>query len=307
MRIFVTGASGWIGSAVVAELLQADHAVVGLARSEASAAQLLAAGASVVRGNLDDPDGLARAAADSDGVIHLAFQHDVAFGGNFAAAAAADRRAVEAMGTALADSDRPLVIASGIIGLASGRVATEDDGLVPSPEVRANPAARRLATALLALSLAGTGVRSSVLRFPPTVHGEGDHGFVAAIVDIARQRAVAGYVGDGANRWPAVHRSDAARLARLAVEAAPAGSVLHAVDDEGVPFREIAAVTGRHLEIPTASIPPDQAAEHFGFLGHFIGLDSPATSAATRALLDWSPTGPRLLDDLEQGHYYRQR
>jgi nucleoside-diphosphate-sugar epimerase len=199
------------------------------------------------------PDGLAKAAADSDGVIHLAFQHEVAWSGNFAAAAAADRRAVEAMGAALADSDRPLVLASGMLGLTAGRVATEDDGLVPSAEVRANPAGRRLATALLTLSLAGTGVRSSVLRFPPTVHGDGDHGFVATLVGIARQRGVAGYVGDGTNRWPAVHRSDAARLARLAVEAAPAGSVLHAVADEGVPFRDIAQAMGRHLGIPTAT------------------------------------------------------
>ena len=250
MRIFVTGASGWIGSAVVPELLGAGHEVVGLARSEASAQRLEAAGAIVQRGDVDDPDGLAKAAADSDGVIHLAFQHEVAFGGNFAAAAAADRRAVEAMGAALADSDRPFVLASGMLGLTAGRVATEDDGLVPSAEVRANPAGRRAATALLALSLRGIGVRSSVLRFPPTVHGDGDHGFVATLVGIARQRGVAGYVGDGTNRWPAVHRSDAARLARLAVEAAPAGSVLHAVGDEGVPFREIAEAMGRHLGIP---------------------------------------------------------
>ena len=233
MRIFVTGASGWIGSAVVAELLGAGHEVVGLARSDASAQRLEAAGAIVQRGDLDDPQGLAKAAADSDGVIHLAFQHELAFGGDFAAAAAADRRAVEAMGNALADSDRPFVLASGMIGLTAGRVATENDGLVASPEIRANPAGRRAATALLALSLRGVGVRSSVLRFAPTVHGDGDKGFVATLVGIARQRGVAGYVGDGANRWPAVHRSDAARLARLAVEAAPAGSVLHAAARRG--------------------------------------------------------------------------
>ena len=188
MRIFVTGASGWIGSAVVPELQKAGHEVVGLARSEASAERLEAAGVVVQRGEIDDPDGLAKAAADSDGVIHLAFQHEVAFGGNFPAAAAADRRAVEAMGTALAGSDRPFVLASGLLGLTAGRVATEDDGLVPSTEVRANPASRRLATALLTLSLAGTRVRSSVLRLPPTVHGDGDHGFAAILVGIARQR-----------------------------------------------------------------------------------------------------------------------
>jgi len=306
MRIFVTGASGWIGSAVVPELLGAGHDVVGLARSEASAQRLEAAGAMVQRGDVDDPDGLAKAAADSDGVIHLAFQHEVAFGGNFAAAAAADRRAVEAIGAALTDSDRPFVLASGVLGLKVGRAATEDDGLVPSAEVRANPAGRRSATALLALSLAGTGVRSSVLRLPPTVHGDGDHGFVATLVAVARQRGVAGYVGEGTNRWPAVHRSDAARLARLAVEAAPAGSVLHAVADEGVPFREIAEAIGRQLDLPPASVAPTDAVEHFAHLGHFVALDCPASATMTRKLLAWEPTGPSLLDDLEQAHYYRE-
>jgi nucleoside-diphosphate-sugar epimerase len=210
------------------------------------------------------------------------------------------------MGSALADSDRPFVLASGVLGLNSGRVATESDGLVPSAEMRANPAGRRMATALLALSLRGVGVRSSVLRLPPTVHGEGDHGFVATLVGIARQRGVAGYVGDGDNRWPAVHRSDAARLTRLAVEAAPAGSVLHAVADERVPFREIAGAMSRCLGVPTASVAPADAPEHFAFLGHFVGMDSPATAALTRELLAWEPTGPSLLEDLEEGHYYRQ-
>jgi nucleoside-diphosphate-sugar epimerase len=305
MRIFVTGASGWIGSAVVPELIGAGHEVVGLARSDASAQRLEAAGAIVHRGDLDDPDGLAKAAADSDGVIHLAFQHELAFGGNFAAAGTADRRAVEAMGAALADSDRPFVLASGLIGLTAGQVGTENDGLVASPEVRANPAGRRAATALLTLSLRGTGVRSSVLRFAPTVHGDGDNGFMATLVGIARQRGVAGYVGDGANRWPAVHRFDAARLARLGVESAPAGSVLHAVADEGVPFREIAAAMGRHLGIQTASVAPEDAAAHFGFLAHFVGLDSPVTAIITRNLLGWEPTGPSLIEDLDQDHYYR--
>jgi nucleoside-diphosphate-sugar epimerase len=306
MRIFVTGASGWIGSAVVPELLGAGHEVVGLARSEASAQRLESAGAIAQRGDVDDPDGLTKAAADSDGVIHLAFQHEVAWGGNFAAAAAADRRAVEAMGTALADSERPIVLASGTLGLTVGRVATENDGLVPSAELRANPAGRRSATALLALSLRGVSVRSSVLRLPPTVHGDGDHGFMATLVGIARQHGVAGYVGDGTNRWPAVHRSDAARLARLAIEAAPAGSVLHAVADEGVPFREIARAIGGHLGLPTASVPPAAAAEHFAHLGHFVTVDSPASAAVTRELLGWDPNGPSLLEDLEQDHYYRQ-
>jgi nucleoside-diphosphate-sugar epimerase len=306
MRIFVTGASGWIGSAVVPELLGAGHEVVGLARSEASAQALEVAGAIVQRGDVDDPDGLAKAAADSDGVIHLAFQHELAWSGNFAAAAAADRRAVEAMGAALADSDRPFVLASGVLGLNVGRVATEDDGLMPSPEVRASPAGRRSATALLTLSLRGLGVRSSVLRLPPTVHGDGDHGFVATLVGIARQRGAAGYVGDGTNRWPAVHRSDAARLARLAVESAPAGSVLHAVTDEGVAFHEIAGTMGRHLGLPTVSVAPADAVEHFAHLGHFVGLDSPANASMTRELLAWEPTGPSLLQDLEEDYYYRE-
>src|ERR1700677_908967 len=273
MRIFVTGASGWIGSATVPELLGAGHEVIGLARSDASARALEAAGAAVQRGDLDDPDSLAKAAADSDGVIHLAFQHEVAFGGDFPAAAAADRRAGEAMGAALAGSDRPLVLASGLLALAPGRVATEDDELVPRDPVRASPAGLRASTGLLTLSLRGVGVRSSVLRFPPTVHGVGDNGFIATFVAIARQRGVAGYVGEGSNRWPAGHRSDAARLARLAVEAAPAGSVLHAVGDGGVPFREIAEAMGRHLSVPTASVSEVDAAGHFAPLGHFVGMD----------------------------------
>jgi nucleoside-diphosphate-sugar epimerase len=305
MKVFVTGASGWIGSAVVPELLEAGHEVVGLARSEDSAHRLEAAGASVWRGDVDDAEGLAKAAADSDGVIHLAFQHEVAFGGNFAAAAGADRRAVEAMGAALAGSDRPFVLASGMIGLAGGRTSTENDGLVPGSEIRANPAGLRAATALLTLSLRGVGVRSSVVRYPPTVHGDGDHGFAATLVGIARQRGAAGYVGDGSNRWPAVHRSDAARLTRLAVESAPAGSVLHAVGDEGVPFRDIAEAMGRHLGVPTDSVTPADALEQFSFLGRFVALDSPATADITKELLGWEPTGPSLLHDLEQDHYYR--
>jgi nucleoside-diphosphate-sugar epimerase len=305
MRIFVTGASGWIGSAVVPELLAAGHEVVGLARSDESASRLESAGALVQRGDIDDPDGLAKAADDSDGVIHLAFQHEVAWSGDFAGAAAADRRAVEAMGAALAESDRPFVLASGMLGLTPGHVSTENDGLVPGAAVRANPAGRRSATALLTLSLRGIGVRSSVLRFPPTVHGDGDQGFVATLVGIARQRGVAEYVGEGTNRWPAVHRTDAARLARLAVESAPAGSVLHAVADEGVPFRDIALSIGRHLGLPAASVSPADAVDHFSHLGHFVALDSPATAAVTRELLGWEPTGPGLLDDLEQDHYFR--
>lgn len=305
MRYFVTGASGWIGSPTVAELLGAGHQVVGLARSDESARRIEAAGAVPFRGDVDDPEGLARAAAGSDGVIHLAFQHDVAFGqGNFGAAAAADRRAVEAMGAALAGSDRPFVLAGGMIGLSIARMATENDGLVPGPEVRANPAGVRAATALYTLSLRGIGVRSSVLRYPPTVHGDGDHGFVATFVALARQSGVSAYVGDGANRWPAVHRFDAARLTRMAAESAPAGSVLHAVGDEGVAFRDIAERIGRHLGVPTKSLSPAEAVDHFGPLGHFVGLDSPARADLTRDLLGWEPTGPGLLEDLDMGHYF---
>jgi nucleoside-diphosphate-sugar epimerase len=306
MRVFVTGASGWIGSAVVPELFEAGHEVVGLARSEESAHALEAAGAMVQRGDIDDPDGLAKAANDADGVIHLAFQHEIAFGGNFAAAAAADRRAVESMGAALAGSDRPLVLASGLLGMKPGLVATEDDGLVPSAAMRASPAGLRPATALFVLSLRGVGVRASVLRLPPTVHGDGDQGFVATLVGIARQRGAAGYVGDGTSRWPAVHRSDAARLARLALEAAPAGSVLHAVGDEGVRFRDIAEAIGRRLGVPAVEVASADAVEHFGHLGLFVALDSPATAIVTRELLAWEPTGPSLLEDLAENHYYRQ-
>ncbi|HWE54566.1 MAG TPA: SDR family oxidoreductase [Acidimicrobiales bacterium] len=304
MRFFVTGASGWIGTAVVRELLEVGHQVVGLARSDASADKLERAGASVQRGDVDDTGVLARAAADSEGVIHLAFKHEVAWSGDFAGAAATDRRAVEAMGAALAGTDRPFVLASGMLGL-SAKPATENDGLVPAPEVRAVPAGRRAATALLTLSLAGTGVRSSVMRYPPTVHGDGDHGFIASIVGASLQSGAAGYVGDGDNRWPAVHISDAARLTRLAAESAPAGSVLHAVGDEGVPFRQIADVVGRHLAIPAKSLSPEEATAQYSHLGHFVAVDCPATASITRELLGWTPTGPGLIEDLELGHYFK--
>jgi nucleoside-diphosphate-sugar epimerase len=306
MRVFVTGASGWIGSAVVPELLGAGHEVIGLARSDASAAALSAAGAKVHRGTLDDLDGLRSAAGASDGVIHLAFKHDIAFSGDFQGAADADRRAIETFGDALVGSGRPFVIASGILGLAAGRVATERDG--HGPDSGAPPliggAQTRMANAQMTLSLATRGVRSSVMRLPPTVHGEGDNGFMAALVGIARDKGVSGYIGDGSNRWPAVHRLDAAHLFRLALEEAPAGSVLHAVADEGVPIREIAEVIGRHLDLPVVAISPEDAGEHFAWLAGFLGADSPASSALTRQLVGWQPMHPGLIDDLDQGHYF---
>jgi nucleoside-diphosphate-sugar epimerase len=307
MRIFVTGASGWIGSAVVPELIGAGHQVVGLARSDASAAALAAAGAEVHRGTLDDLDSLRSAAVASDGVIHLAFKHDIAFSGGFQGAADADRRAVETFGEALAGSDRPFVIASGTLGLAPGRVGTERDGHESDPAVASLPSGPRTrwATSELVLSYSSRGVRSSIVRLSPTNHGDGDHGFMATLVGIARDKGVSGYIGDGSNRWPAVHRLDSARLFRLALEKAPAGSTLHAVADEGVPIHDVAAVIGRHLDLPVVSISPEDAGEHFGWLAAFIGKDSPASSELTRELLAWQPTYPGLIDDLDQGHYFR--
>jgi nucleoside-diphosphate-sugar epimerase len=303
MRVLVTGASGWVGSAVVPELLGAGHQVVGLARSDASAAALTAAGAEVVRGSLDDLAGLRDAAANSDGVIHLAFKHDLAFSGDFAGAVVVDRSAIETFGEALAGTGRPFVIASGVTGLVQGRVATEQDGRESDLAEGDSPAGRP-ANGQLVLSFAARGIRSAVLRLPPTVHGDGDNGFVAAQVGIARDKGVSGYIGDGASRWPAVHRSDAATLFRLALEGAPAGSVLHAVDDEGVPIRDIAEVIGRQLGIPVVGIAPESAGQHFGWLAGFLGTDSPASSTRTRELLGWQPTGPGLIEDLEKGHYF---
>ncbi len=306
MRVFVTGASGWIGSAVVPELLGSGHEVVGLARSDAAAAALTAAGAEVQRGELDDLDTLASAAAASDGVIHLAFKHDLAFTGDFAGAANADRRAIQTLGEALLGSDRPLLIASGTLGVAPGRVATEQDlpNLDPATAFFTGGPAIRAANAQMTLALASRGVRSCVVRLPPTNHGDGDNGFMATLVSIARDKGASGYVGDGTNRWPAVHRLDSARLFRLALETAPPGSALHAVADEGVPIRDIAEVIGRHLELPVVSISPEDAGEHFTWLAGFLGLDSPASSALTRELLRWQPTHPGLIDDLNQGHYF---
>jgi nucleoside-diphosphate-sugar epimerase len=308
MRIFVTGASGWIGSAVVVELLGAGHHVVGLARSPQSADALRSAGVDVKLGSLDDLDVLRATAAESDGVIHLAFKHDVAFSGNFQAAADADRLAVETMAETLVDSDRPFVLASGLLGLTPvpGRITTEKDGHPGDPSVDGLPEGPRTRweTAEYVLSLGSRGVRSSIVRLPPTNHGVGDNGFLTSIVNTARSSGVSGYIGDGANRWPAVHRLDSAKLFRLAVEKAPAGSTLHPVADEGVPIRDIAQVIARHLNIPEASIAPEDAAAHFTWMAHFIGMDSPASGELTKELLDWTPVQPSLIDDLDEGHYF---
>ncbi len=292
MHVFVTGASGWIGSAVVPALIGAGHQVTGLARSDAAAAALIAAGAAVQRGTLDDLDGLRETAGRSDGVIHLAFIHDFS---QMEASVQADARAIETMGAALEGSGKPLVIASGTPALP-GRVATERDE--PAP---VGPMAGRVANAQTALGMAARGVRSSVVRLPRSVHGDSDHhGFVARLIGIARDKGVSGYVGDGSSRWPAVHVLDAAHLFRLAVEQAPAGSMLHAVADEGVPVRDFAAVIGRHLNLPAASLP----AEDFGFLGMILAVDQPASSVLTRELLGWRPVQPGLIADLDQGHYF---
>ncbi len=298
MRLFVTGASGWIGSAVVAELLAHDHELLGLARSDASAEAISALGAEVRRGEITDLGVLHAAAQECDGVVHLAFRHDVAFSGDFEAAVASDHAAIETIGDALAGTDKPLAIASGLAGLRSGRIATEDDRPEPTPG-----AGGRIINERTALALAERGVRSMSVRFAPTVHGTGDHGFIALIAAADREHGAAAYIGDGENRWAAVHVTDAARLVRLGIERAPAGAVLHAAGEEGIPFRQIAEAIGRRLGLPTTSLPAEQAAQHFGFLGAFVGVDAPASSTKTRELLGWEPTGPGLIDDITAGAY----
>lgn len=295
MRIFVTGATGFIGSAVVAELIGAGHEVVGLARSDRGAAALAQAGAGVFRGSLEDLEGLRSAAASCDGVIHTAYIHDFS---QMQMAAETDRRAVEALGAALEGSGRPLVVTTGTALIRPGEAATEDER--PDPGEGAHP---RLASELAALDLASRGVRTSIVRPGVSVHGEGDHGFVPVLIEIARAKGASGYVGDGVNRWPAVHRLDAARLYRLALEGAAAGTTWHAVA-ESVPTREIAEVIARHLDVPAVSVPPGDAAAHFGWMGVFFGIDAPASSALTQQRLGWKPTHAGLVEDLEQGHYF---
>nr|UNF16827.1 DsaS [Streptomyces scopuliridis] len=298
MRVFVTGASGWIGSATVDELLAAGHEVTGLARSDASAASLDAKGVRVRRGDLDDLDSIREGAAAADAVLHFANKHDF---DNPAASNQAERAAVRAIGDVLTGSGRPFLLASGVAGPAQGGGTVTEDDRSPFH----GPESPRGGSENLALEYVDRGVHTVSLRFAVTVHGDGDHGFIAALIAIAREKGVAGYVGDGANRWPAVHRSDAARVTRLGLEKAPAGTLLHVVSEEGVPTREIAEAIGRGLDVPVASIAPQDAEKHFGWIGHFFAMDIPASSARTQELLGWAPNGPSLLQDLDAGFYFR--
>jgi nucleoside-diphosphate-sugar epimerase len=295
MRVFVTGASGWIGSATVDELLAAGHVVTGLARSDASAAALQAKGVHVRRGDLDDLASIRAGAEAAEAVIHLANKHDFA---NPAVSIAAERGAVQTICDALAGTNRPFLLASGVAGLTQGKLATEND---PSPFH--GPESPRGGSENLALEFVDHGVHSVALRFAPTVHGTGDHGFIAVIAAVAREKGVSGYPGDGTNRWAAVHRSDAARMVTLGLEKAPAGALLHAVAEEGIPTRDIAEAIGRAFGLPVTSIAPDDVQGHFGWIGTFFSMDLAATSTTTRELLGWTPTGPTLIEDIDAGAY----
>jgi nucleoside-diphosphate-sugar epimerase len=295
MRVFVTGATGWIGSATVDELLASGHEVVGLARSQESAASLQAKGATALHGDLDDLDSLRRGAAAAEAVVHLANKHDW---GNPAESDRAERAAVRAMLDELAGTERPFSIANGLSGIVEGRPVLETDA---SPAV--GPNSDRGGSENLTLDYTDRGVRTIVTRFAPSVHGHADWGFVNFLAATARKQGVSGYIGDGSTAWSAVHRCDAARLIRLGIEKAPAGTRLHAVAEESVPTRVIAEAIGRALHLPVISVAPEEADEHFGFVGHFFATTMTASSRRTRELLGWIPSGPSLVEDIESGAY----
>jgi nucleoside-diphosphate-sugar epimerase len=290
MRVFVTGATGFIGSAIVPELIAAGHKVTGLARNDAAAAALERAGAAALRGSLEEADSLARGAANADGVIHAGFVHDFS---KFAENCETDRRAIEALGAALKESDRPLLVTSGVAVVKKGPIAAEDDDAVPFT------AAYPRQSEATALKLAADGVNAQVVRLPPSVHGAGDKAFVPMLIKLAREKGVSAYVGAGENRWPAVHRLDCAHLYRLVLEKGSRGARYHAVAEEGVPVGEIAGAIGRGLKLPTVSLSAEQARDHFGWLGFFLGLDLPASSKLTQQRLGWRPTEAGLMDDLD--------